>query len=136
MMKHNYSFAKKATAVFLSAVIFAAMLAGMFGILYMAESNYYSSTLTQVQKADQTQMLVDKIERVRYLFLVEGMDPAEYFENTNFEFTIIDGNGYKMCIRDRAYLSDRYGFGLYFQNELGAGSLDLFRNKLKNTFSF
>ena len=94
MMKHNYSFAKKATAVFLSAVIFAAMLAGMFGILYMAESDYYSSTLTQVQKADQTQMLVDKIERVRYLFLVEGMDPAEYFENTNFEFTIIDGNGY------------------------------------------
>ena len=94
MKKHNYSFAKKATAVFLSAILFAAILAGMFGILYMAESDYYSSTLTQVQKDAQTQMVYDRIEKIRYLFLYEGTDPVEYFENTNFQFMLTDENGY------------------------------------------
>lgn len=50
MKKHKYSFTKKAIAVFLSAIVFVFVLAGALGIVYMAECDYYSSTLTQGKK--------------------------------------------------------------------------------------
>lgn len=87
MKKHKYSFTKKAIAVFLSAIIFILIIAGMIGIVYMVEYDYYNSTLTQVKKAMQTQMVYDKIDKVYDLFLY-GEDPEEYFENTNFVFDI------------------------------------------------
>lgn len=87
MKKHKYSFTKKAIAVFLSAIVFVFILAGAVGIVYMAECDYYSSTLTQVKKAAQSQMVYDKLDKVYELFYY-GEDPAEYFENTNFEFDI------------------------------------------------
>lgn len=87
MKKHNYSFTKKAVAVFFPAILFVIVIAGAVGIIYMTEYDYYSSTLTQVKKAAQTQMVYDKIDTVYALFDY-GEDPAEYFENTNFEFSI------------------------------------------------
>ena len=87
MKKHKYSFTKKAIAVFLSAIVFVFVLAGALGIVYMAECDYYSSTLTQVKKTVQSQMVYDKIDKAYGLFYY-GEDPAEYFENTNFEFSI------------------------------------------------
>ena len=84
MKKYKYSFTKKAIAAFLSAIVFVLIIAGAVGIVYMAEYDYYSSTLTQVKKAAQSQMVYDKLDMAYELFYY-GEDPAEYFENTNFE---------------------------------------------------
>ena len=94
MKQHNYSFTKKATAAFLSAIIFAVILAGMIGIYYMVENDYYSSTFTQVKKSVQSEMILDEIDKAADIYIYGSGDPAQYFENTNFEFTITDQNGY------------------------------------------
>ena len=93
MKQHHYSFTKKATAAFLSAIIFAVILAGMIGIYYMAENDYYSSTFTQVKKSVQSEMILDEIDKAADIYIYGSGDPAQYFENTNFEFTITDQNG-------------------------------------------
>ena len=85
MKKHKYSFTKKAIAAFLSAIVFVLIIAGAVGIVYMAEYDYYGSTLTQVKKAAKSQMVYNKIDKAYELFYY-GEDPVEYFENTNFEF--------------------------------------------------
>ena len=84
MKPHHYSFTKKATAAFLSAIIFAVILAGMIGIYYMAENDYYSSTFTQVKKSVQSEMILDEIDKAADIYIYGSGDPAQYFENTNF----------------------------------------------------
>ena len=116
MKKYKYSFTKKAIAAFLSAIVFVLIIAGAVGIVYMAEYDYYSSTLTQVKKAAQSQMVYDKLDKAYELFYY-GEDPAEYFENTNFEFDISKNGdallstysgGEVLCSEIREYTREYY----------------------------
>lgn len=116
MKKHKYSFTKKAIAAFLSAIVFVLIIAGAVGIVYMAEYDYYGSTLTQVKKAAKSQMVYNKIDKAYELFYY-GEDPVEYFENTNFEFDISKngaallstyGGGEVLCSEIREYTREYY----------------------------
>lgn len=111
MKKYKYGFTKKAIAAFLSAIVFGLIIAGAVGIVYMAERDYYSSTLTQVKKNAQSQMIYDKLDKAYELFYY-GEEPAEYFENTNFQFDISKdgdallstyGGGEVLCSESREY---------------------------------
>ncbi len=93
-MKTDFTFFKKATAVFLSALFFCLACASLIGIAYAAEHDFYSSTASQVYHDTLDRCLAEEAYAlVGKYFTSEQEDLVSYYKDTDFRFTLTDETG-------------------------------------------
>ncbi len=92
-MKTDFTFLKKATAVFLSAVFFCLAVLSFIGIFYAAEYDFYSSTKEQLQHTTMIRLLENESRKALSDYLdSENSDLVGYYKETDFRFAIYLSN--------------------------------------------
>ena len=92
----KYSTLKKAIAVLLSVLFFAAFLFSIASIILMASHNFYNRSRTRVRQECYADNLFTHLYSILdyYEESLDGQatnnDPIDYYENTNLAFTVIN----------------------------------------------
>ena len=117
----KYSTLKKAIAVLLSVLFFAAFLFSIASIILMASHNFYNRSRTRVRQECYADNLFTHLYSILdyYEESLDGQatnnDPIDYYENTNLAFTVInaqtgqniasvDRGDYEAIFEDTVYL--------------------------------
>ncbi len=90
-MKTDLTFFKKATAVFLCTLFFCLGVLSFLGVLYAAETNFYTSSRDQLLTDTFSESLTSEAYRALDKYISEGESELfDYYENTNFRVIIRD----------------------------------------------